>query len=361
MKILHIITNTELGGAQSVCIFLANAAAQDGHTVAVASMPGGYLWGQLHHDVLQFTIKTMVKPISLLADMRCYFELKKVIMQFCPDVIHLHSSKAGALGRLAGIRYRDRIIYTVHGFDSIRLRHKVFLPLERFLQRYCFSIVSVSQYDEINLKNAKINNNIITIHNGITLPKPVNTKPFDDSEYKRVVMTIARIAPPKRFEGFLAVASHQAMQHVLFVWVGGSTDKTLAELQQEYTIPHNVVLLGDYAGASSLLVYCDLFMLLSDYEGMPMTILEAMSQRKAIVASNVGGIPELVDDSNGILVKTDEDAVIALQQLVNDDEKLKKMGQVSFHKYIQNFTFEQMYNKYYALYETIANIKRNAK
>ena len=121
------------------------------------------------------------------------------------------------------------------------------------------------------------------------------------------------------------------------------------------------MLLGDYAGASSLLVYCDLFMLLSDYEGMPMTILEAMSQRKAIVASNVGGIPELVDDSNGILVKTDEDAVIALQQLVNDDEKLKKMGQVSFHKYIQNFTFEQMYNKYYALYETIANIKRNAK
>ena len=81
MKILHIITNTELGGAQSVCIFLANAAAQDGHTVAVASMPGGYLWGQLHHDVLQFTIKTMVKPISLLADMRCYFELKKDVFK----------------------------------------------------------------------------------------------------------------------------------------------------------------------------------------------------------------------------------------------------------------------------------------
>ncbi|QTQ11309.1 glycosyltransferase [Treponema parvum] len=355
MKVLHIITNTELGGAQSVCIFLANAASQEGNTVAVASMPGGYLWSQLDQNVLRFTVKTMVKPIRFFADIRCYLELKKIIMRFDPDVIHLHSSKAGALGRIAGMRYRNRIIYTVHGFDSICLRHRLFLPLERFLQHNCAAIVAVSNYDKIHLTEEKIHINVITIHNGIMPSKIAETKPFDSAGYKKVIMTIARISPQKRFVDFLDVASHRAMQDFLFVWVGGSAEKTLEELKQEYAIPPNVLLLGDYPDASSLLPYCDVFCLLTNYEGLPMTILEAMSQRKAIVASNVGGIPELVDDSNGILVNTEEETVIAIQQILSEDEKLKEMGEASFCKYTHHFTFEKMYYKYKRLYQTIFN------
>jgi len=358
MRILHIITNTELGGAQSVCIFLANAAAQEQNTVAVASMPGGYLWDQLHPDIIRYPVKTMVKPISLFPDIRCYFELKKIIRCFGPDIIHLHSSKAGALGRIAGIKYKDRIVYTVHGFDSIRLRHRVFLPLERLLQRYCAAIVAVSCYDEMNLKKEKIYTNVLTIHNGVQSPKTAVLRPFDNSGYKKVIMTVARISPQKRFDGFLTVASHHEMQDFLFVWVGGAAGKTLDDLQQEYTIPPNVLLLGDYPDASSLLVYCDLFILLTNYEGLPMTILEAMAQGKVVVASAVGGIPELVDDSNGMLVKNDEDAVMAIHQLLADEEKLKQMEQISVYKYLNYFTFETMYHKYAELYKTIFNLTR---
>lgn len=108
MKILHIITNTELGGAQTVCISLANMASDEGNIVAVASMNGGYLWDNLSSSVIQFKIKNMIKPIRLLPDLKCYFELKKVINEFAPDIIHLHSSKAGTLGRLAGFKYRKK-------------------------------------------------------------------------------------------------------------------------------------------------------------------------------------------------------------------------------------------------------------
>ena len=73
MRILHIITNTELGGAQSVCIFLANAAAQEQNTVAVDSMPGGYLCDQFHHYILRYKVKTIVKQISIFTDIRFYF------------------------------------------------------------------------------------------------------------------------------------------------------------------------------------------------------------------------------------------------------------------------------------------------
>ena len=148
------------------------------------------------------------------------------------------------------------------------------------------------------------------------------------------------------------------MKCKIFYLCGLAAGKTLDDLQQEYAIPPNVLLLGDYHDASSLLVYCDLFILLTNYEGLPMTILEAMAQGKAVVASAVGGIPELVDDSNGMLVKNDEDAVMAIHQLLADEEKLKQMEQISVYQYLNSFTFETMYHKYAELYKTIFNLTR---
>ncbi|MEL3901267.1 MAG: glycosyltransferase [Treponema phagedenis] len=355
MKILHIITNTELGGAQTVCISLANSAANEGNTVAVASMDGGYLWNNLTSSVIRLNVKNMVKPISLVQDLKCYFELKKLIREFSPDIIHLHSSKAAVLGRLAGRKYRSRIVYTVHGFDSIRVHHRLFLPLERLLQKNCGAIISVSKYDETALKEEKINHNLKTIYNGIMIGNMQGEKPFDSSGYKHIIMTIARISPQKRFQGFLSVASHSAMKDYLFVWVGGSAERSMEDIKKEYVIPSNVLLVGDYPNAPRLLAYCDLFLLLSNYEGLPMTIIEAMAHKKPIVSSNVGGIPELVDEGNGILVNSEDEAVTAIHELLNDDAKLYNMGMSSFDKYLECFTLDGMWAEYRDLYRTLAD------
>jgi len=353
MKILHIITNTELGGAQTVCISLANMASDEENIVAVASMDGGYLWDNLSSSVIQFKIKNMIKAIRLLPDLKCYFELKKVINEFAPGIIHLHSSKAGTLGRLAGFKYRKKIIYTVHGFDSIRLHHRIFLPLERFLQRFCGAIVAVSKYDEKKLYKEKITKNIKTIYNGISLNSVDSPKPFDSSSYKKVIMTIARISRQKRFESFLSIASDPVMKDYLFVWVGGSAEKSMDEIKKDYSIPSNVLLIGDYPKASSLLPYCDLFVLFSNYEGLPMTIIEAMAYKKAIVASNVGGISELVDVTNGALIETDDGAVEAIGAILQDDEKKAKMEKASFEKFSKFFTLDIMWKNYRSLYKEI--------
>ena len=353
MKILHIITNTELGGAQTVCISLANKASDEGNIVAVASMDGGYLWNNLATSVIQFKIKNMIKPISLLQDLKCCFELKKAINKFSPDIIHLHSSKAAVLGRLSGKKYKKNIVYTVHGFDSICLHHRIFLPFERFLQRFCGAIVAVSKYDEKKLYKEKIVKNVKTIYNGINLAFADSQCPFDSSSYKKVIMTIARISGQKRFQSFLSVASNPAMKDYLFVWVGGSAEKSMDEIKEEHYIPSNVLLLGDYPNASGLLPYCDLFVLFSNYEGLPMTIIEAMANKKAIVASNVGGIPELVDETNGVLVNSDSEAVTAIDKLLNKPELIEIMGQFSLKKYMQFFTMENMWKKYRSLYSEL--------
>lgn len=353
MKILHIITSTELGGAQRVCIDLCRQAVEDGNTVAVASMSGGYLWNHLPESVLQFHLHHLVKTINPFQDFQVFFELKTVIKKLSPDIIHLHSSKAGVLGRLVSLFHSKRIVYTVHGFDSIRLKYRRFLPLEKLLQRCCGAIVAVSNYDKNNLIKEKISKNVLTVYNGISENNisPINIlQGFNKT--RKTIFTIARIAPPKNIDLFLKTA--MKLPQYDFVWLGGSSEYSLEDLHKVYSVPDNVKLCGDVPKASNFINICDLFVLFSDFEGLPMTIIEAMCQKKAIVASNVGGIYELVDASNGILVdNTVEDAEHAIKQILENDILRSDMEQKSYEKYLSNFTLEKMWSGYKNVYSTL--------
>lgn len=353
MKILHIITNTALGGAQKVCIDLCRSAVADGNTVAVASMDGGYLWDQLPSEVDQFKLKNMVKPINPKKDLKVFFELKKVLNSFRPDIIHLHSSKAGVIGRLVSLPHCRRVVYTVHGFDSIRLKYRVFLPLEKVLQYFCGAIVGVSEYDNINLHREKIKKNISTVYNGIDENSIARAEFFPVRTNKKIVMTIARISQQKKLQMFLDVA--KLLPEYQFVWFGGSSEHTAEDLPNVYKVPENVVLLGDVPNASSYIYFCDLFVLFSNFEGLPMTIIEAMSQKKAVVASNVGGIYELVDDTNGALIENDVNiACTAIKNILNNPEIKANMEEKAYEKFTDSFTLEKMWSGYKEIYKRIS-------
>lgn len=353
MKILHIITNTELGGAQRVCIDLVASAIKESNEVAVASMVGGYLWSELPCEAEQFQLKNMVKPISLAHDLKCFFELRKVIKRFNPDIIQLHSSKAGVLGRLASVFHSKRIVYTVHGFDSIRLKHRVFLPFERILQHFCGAIVPVSYYDEKNLRHEGITRNLHVIQNGVRLnsSKKELCIPSEKIKGRKIVMTIARISPPKKIQMFLDVA--KSLPEYFFVWIGGEAGKSIDETRSEYNASENVFLSGDIPNASSYLHLCDLFVLFSNFEGLPMTIIEAMSQSKPVVASNVGGILELVDESNGFLVDSNDSACSAIKRILENQTLAEQMGKSSYKKFLADYTLESMWEKYKKIYQTL--------
>ena len=353
MKILHIINDTILGGAQKVCIDLANKALLDGNEVAVAAMSDGYLWTQLLPEVKQFQLKFMEKKINK-KDLKVLGELKKIRKEYKPDIIHLHTTKPGVLGRWVFRKECRHIVYTVHGFDTIRTGHSKFLPVEKFFQKYSGATVPVSKYDEKNIIAEKITKNINTIYNGIdeNLIKPASDLPLQIKE-KKVVLTIARIAPPKNLKLFVNVAKHFENKDTAFIWIGGAVNKSVKEIAEEYKIPSNVYLAGDQMNASSYINLCDVFVLFSDFEGLPMSIIEAMSQKKAVVASDVGGISELVDDTNGKLIKTEDEAVAALEELLNNDELLKKKNTASYQKYEAAFTMDKMWNSYKKLYMSL--------
>ncbi|GGM77311.1 glycosyl transferase [Dyadobacter beijingensis] len=354
MKILHVITLAELGGAQSVVINLARESVNDGHEVMVASSEDGELWKVLPSEVGQWKISPLQRSISISKEHKVVNELRRIYRIFKPDVVHLHSSKIGILGRLAFPG--KKIIYTVHGFDSIRVAFRKFLHLERVLQRRAKHIVGVSKYDYKNLLNEGIKKNVSYIYNGIT-DYSADTPENLDKDYERVtdmirsktgfkVMCIARISPQKKFELFCEVANLLADQNIHFFWIGNKDHMP--------DLPANAYCLGEAEDAHRFLKYADLFMLPSNYEGMPMSILEALCYSVPVIASDVGGVGEVLNGLNGkALPNTASEFAQQILHYASHPAELTKAKTEARKSYEAYFTVGAMYRMYLSLYKSI--------
>lgn len=352
MKILHIITLADLGGAQSVVISLANAAASEGHEVYVASAAKGEMWLSLYPEIKKNKLTDLKRNINF-KDAKIAFQLRRIVRQISPDIIHLHSSKMGALGRL--VLPSKKIIYTVHGFDSIRLSFRQFLPLERFLQTRTAGVVAVSQYDARNLNVEQITRNVSVIHNGIpdlTDGKSVDCDLKKDRENNKfIILSIARLAFPKRFDLFCEIAKRFVDDsNLVFYWIGNKKDATPTD------VPLNVKLLGELQNAHRYLQFADLFILLSDFEGLPISILEALSYGVPVIASDVGGVSEVLDGHNGFALPNSVDAFAEkINDFLHGKLDIADYRKAARQSYEKHFTVEKMYNEYKKLYNKIAS------
>jgi glycosyltransferase involved in cell wall biosynthesis len=343
MKIFQIITLSELGGAQSVLLHLANSLAEEGHEVFVVAGGEGAMWDALDERVRRVKVSALRRDVSP-RDIVVWLRLVLLGIRHKPDVVHLHSSKAGALGRLAFPR--RKIIYTVHGFDSIRVAYRRFLPVEKLLKGRTRAIVAVSEYDRRNLAEEGIVRNVVTIRNGI---EPIANnelrimgEQFDP--HKKTVLTIARTDPPKRYPLFEEVA--HALPHYNFVWIGNRT-------APPDPLP-NVTLLGEIPAAGRYYAAADLCMLASDYEGLPMTIIEAMSLARPVVASDVGGVSEIVrDGENGFCVDNTHAAFAEKISLILENDSLRRrLGRRSKKIFEAELTASKMVEQYLKVYQS---------
>lgn len=345
MKILIVITRSELGGAQTVVLQLANTLCQEHEVVLVAGEGDGKMWELVDERVTQERIPELQRAISIKNDLIAAYKLRKIYRKYRPDVVHLHSSKAGVLGRL--IFPAKRVVYTVHGFDSIRLAFRKFLPLERLLQHRTKAIVGVSNYDHNNLLSERIKKNVSTIYNGICRPDCgtiKDTQVFD--KYNKVVLTIARLNPPKDPQLFIDVA--RLLPQYGFIWIGNQEEVT-----QFGEIPHNCHFLGNIVNAGAYCSKADIFMLPSNYEGLPMVIIEAMSFGKPVVASDVGGVSEIVrNDQNGYTLKNNaKEFADKIEYILCNKDVYDRFSHKSQEIYSSELTVDKMVNGYLNLYK----------
>ena len=330
MRILQLITLSELGGAQSVVINLANNLCRQHEVIVAAGEGDGKMWDLLDASIQKECIPSLRRALSPLHELKAIGEMHRLYKKYKPDIVHLHSSKAGILGRVAFPK--SRVVYTVHGFDSIRIAYRKYLPLEKALQGRCQAIIGVSQYDERNLKNEGIVKNVGMVYNGIYPPVRLAHDPFKDIIQKKLDL-------------FLEVAA--LLPNYAFIWVGNQHP-----VETEH--PANVFFMGNVPNAGAYNEFADLFLLPSNYEGLPIVIIEALSCGKPVVASAVGGISELLDGTNGFAVKNNaKEMAERIKDILSDADLYGKMCQAAMETYLRSFTVDKMVNGYLEIYSRI--------
>lgn len=355
MRIFQIITVSEYGGAQTIVADLIKSLCNE-HEVFVLYGGEGEAWSKLGDQFKRIRLCKHRKTISLW-DFILLIKLFYYRLRYNPDIVHLHSSKMGVLGRIAFSR--SKTILTMHGFDSVLKGYSHFIKVEKALKNRARLIVGVSQYDVDQLKKEGISKNVIRIYNGVEdyyntyehidigfEEKLINIK----TQFKHTVMCIARISKQKKFDLFIDTA--KAMPDYAFVWIG---NKEIPE-----SLPANVFCMGEVYAAYNYLRHADIFMLPSNYEGLPISLLEALSFSLPSVASAVGGITEVLDSKNGFAVRSNtvDEFKEKIEYIVSDSVRYKSMSDYARSTYITNFTIEKMVNSYKTIYKDIVAHKK---
>jgi glycosyltransferase involved in cell wall biosynthesis len=352
VRIFQVITVSEFGGAQTIVANLSQSLSKS-HEIFILYGGDGEAWGHLDPNIHLIRLNEHRKNISF-KDIFLTFKLFYLRLKYKPDIVHLHSSKMGAIGRFAF--NPKKIVYTVHGFDSIRKAFHKFLIVEKFLKDRAARIIGVSQYDVDCLKEEGIKKNVKRIYNGVAdytqLDHGIEESPLLGEQlkiikkrYKHVVICLSRISPQKKFDLFLDIAKERPQY--AFVWIG---NKSPVE-----DTPSNVFCLGEGHSAHQYLKYADLFILPSNYEGLPMSILEALSYSVPVVASAVGGIAEILNGSNGFAVENTVSAFTEKIDVILNQDVYSDMCKNARESYLRCFSVDKMTENYLSTYNEIYN------
>jgi glycosyltransferase involved in cell wall biosynthesis len=292
-----------------------------------------------------------------------------------PDIVHTHAAKAGALGRLAAIFSGVPIkVHTFHGhiFDGYFSPFKaaVFLFIERFLALFTNRVITVSDAvkDEIvNKLRVTSRTKCVVVPLGLELDKFIQCsgrsgtirKEFDIEDEALVVGIVGRLVPIKNHKMFLDVANMVSKKvlasDVRFMIIGdGEMRPSLEEYANEIGISQHVVFTGWRKEIASAYADLDIVALTSLNEGTPVSLIEAMASAKPVIATNVGGIRDIIiHGENGLLAKSGDAKEFSdrLIELLMDGEMRMRLGSRGRESVRTKYSKERLVKDIEAVYE----------
>lgn len=371
-SLLFIITQGQWGGAQRSVFDLATHLREEFNvTVAVGDPQAPQdLQEKLRSEGIPIIqLQHLVRPLSFLNDFKALREIQHLYQTLKPDIVHLHSSKAGVIGALAvqANETKPKIVYTVHGWVFLEplgaIKKSLYTFLESFSSQKKHSIICLSKNDEqIGIQKLHIPREKLTvIPNGIDIP------PFFSREEARkkilpqlseidfVIGCIANFYKTKGHDILLEAFTQfqKNKQNVHLALVGdGPERKNIERIIEQKNLTHTVHLIGHKKNSAEYLKAFDVFTLASVKEGMPYTILEAMSAQVPVISTNVGGISEIITDQHtGLLLRPHSSGDLAqkFEFAFSEPEKMKAFAQNAFNEK-EKFSLQNMVTETKNLY-----------
>jgi glycosyltransferase involved in cell wall biosynthesis len=355
-RLLMLITLSELGGAQTavalllpgiVAEFEVTVAAQGSGPLRVAAETAGARYVELHH---------VRRPIDPWHDALALVELIRLCRQVGPDIVHVHSSKMGVLGRLAAwLAHVPIRVLTVHGWSFAPYHgpsRSLFVWIERLMRPVTTTVVCVSEKtrQEGVAARACDPRRSVVIHNAVDVHAFAHAPRRDRTAE---VVGVGRFAYPKDFATLLeALRLVEAPCRVRLVGDGPELDAVASALDR-MGLSRRVQLLGARADVPDLLASSDIFVLSSRSEGFPVSVLEAMAAGLPVVATDVGGVAEAVEEGEtGFLVPAGDSEALArgLERLLVDGELRHRLGAAGRARARSHFDVSPYRAAYAALY-----------
>lgn len=365
-KVIHIIGTMDIGGAENLLINLLAEFDLRAYDVEVYYLVGK---GSLVHKLSALGVPCY--PLNTNGE-RDFLQISKLVSLFKqkkPHIVHTHVHAANywiALAcKIAGVPILIETIHDQHRHSRIKL--PFIYVCEKVNSRLASHVVAVSEgvrryiIDQFSVDEQKT----VTIYNGVST-KHLNDAPpysrleFGIKETDFVIGCVANLIPKKKGYEYLIPAFAGVKEEIpnakLLIVGEGPLREEIIQKSQKLKITNDVLLLGQRNDVFRILPLMDIFVLASLYEGTPMAVIEAMLFKKPIVATNVGGIPELIKDrSTGLLVAPGrltflKDAILVL---CHDRKLAQTLGRRAYEHARENFLMERIAAQVHTLYQNL--------
>jgi glycosyltransferase involved in cell wall biosynthesis len=363
MRIAYLVTRADpIGGAQIHVRDLAAAVQARGHSPVVITSGSGPFVDELRAQQTPTVIlKHLSAPIAPVRDFQALREIRAVLTDLRPDLLAAHSSKAGILGRLAGRSLRIPAVFTAHGWAFTPgippFQAAVYRQIERLVGPFASKIITVSEFDRQLALKARIapEERLVTVHNGVPdIPAQLRADP--GRLPVRLVM-VARFGPQKDHATLLnALAGLRDHPWEMDLIGDGPLRGPMESLAASLGIGDRVHFLGQRTDVDQILAQAQVSLLVSNWEGFPLSILEAMRAGLPVVASSVGGISESVrDEETGYLVPPRGAEVLRdrIGRLLRTPALRVRLGTNGRTRYDQHFTLAHSVTKTLAAYRNV--------
>ncbi|MEI6949493.1 glycosyltransferase [Paraflavisolibacter sp. H34] len=398
-RVLRILNRLAVGGPVLNATYLTKYMPSEFETLLVVGeresheKSADFLTDRL--GIGYHVIPGMGRSINPTSDFGAYQQLKKLIKDFKPDIVHTHAAKPGTLGRLAASAMNvPAIVHTFHGhvfhsyFNAVKTQF--FINTERFLARKSDAIITISDQQKKELvEDFRIapEKKFRLIRLGLDLDKFQHNQPAKRIQFRKefgvaddeiAIGIIGRLVPIKNhalfLKGLAHVLQHSSKKVKAFIVGDGETRPDLEaaakaagigfSTETDTTHPHPLIFTSWRSDVDTITAGLDIITLCSFNEGTPVSLIEAQAANKPIVSTKVGGIQDIVKEGETALLSEIADEATFCQNLlslVEDDRLRLRLGGNSSQYVMERFSYQRLMNEMSQLYYELLERKQNGR